>query len=55
MKFTLSTDTPAIRLGYGYVPIERRGVIYTTPNADRQIMLRARQGPAKMGRLKKHA
>jgi hypothetical protein len=53
MTFTIATDTPATRLGYGFIPSGRRGVIHTTPAADRQIMLRAIQGPARMGRRKK--
>jgi hypothetical protein len=55
MTFTIATDTPASIHGYGYVPTERRGIIHTTPAADRQIMIRALQGPARMGRKKRNA
>jgi hypothetical protein len=53
MTFTLATDTPATRLGYGFIPMERRGLIHTSPVADSLIKRRAIQGPARMGRRKK--
>jgi len=53
MTFTFVTDTPAIRLGYGFIPEARRGIIHTTPAADRTIKARAIRGPARMGRKKK--
>jgi len=32
MKFTISHETPALKLGYGTIPAELRGNIITTGN-----------------------
>ncbi len=52
MNFVLNNETPAITLGYGYIPEAKRGVIHSTPYGDREIKRRAARGPAKMGRNK---
>ena len=53
MNFTMNLDTPAMKLGYGFIPEDKRGVIRSNPYRDREIRRNAARGPAKMGRVRK--
>jgi hypothetical protein len=52
MNIKLSNNTPALVLGYGFIPFGLRGIIHSTSEGDKLIHERAKNGPAKNGRKK---